>query len=73
MKRKELGVFDNSNILREIKSALLSDDIMKDYKSLFNSGSREFSKSLQDWNFENGLFLYREKIYIPKLENDTLR
>ena len=66
------SVFDDSKILREIKTALLSDEITKDYKSLLSSGPHEFSKSLQDWNFENGLLLYRRKIYIPKLENDTL-
>ena len=66
-------VFDDSNILREVKSALLSDNVMKDYKSLLNSGLHEFSKSLQDWNFKNGLLLYRGKIYIPKSENDILR
>ena len=60
------SVFDNFKILREVKTALLSDDIMKDYKSLFNSGPHEFSKSLQDWNFENSLLLYRRKIYIEE-------
>ena len=66
------SVFNNSKILREVKLALLSDNVMKDYKSLLNSGPREFSKSLQDWNFENSLLLYREKIYIPKIENNIL-
>ena len=67
------SVFDNLNILREVKSALLSDEVTKDYKLLLSSGLHEFSKSLQDWNFENGLLLYRGKIYISKSENDTLR
>ena len=42
------SVFDNSKILREVKIALLSDKVMKDYKSLFNSELCEFSKFLQD-------------------------
>ena len=42
------SVFDNSKILRKIKIALLSDKVIKDYKSLFNLGPREFSKFLQD-------------------------
>ena len=67
------SVFDDSKILREVKSALLSDKVMKDYKSLFSSELHKFSKSLQNWNFENGLLLYRGKIYIPKSENGTLR
>jgi len=35
-------------ILREVKAALLSDEVTKDYKSLLKSGPREFEKSLQD-------------------------
>ena len=42
------SVFDDSKILKEVKIALLSDKVMKDYKSLLNSGPREFSKSLQN-------------------------
>jgi len=59
-------------ILKEVKAALLSDKVTKDYKSLLKSSSREFEKSLQDWNYENGLFLYRGKIYIPHSMEDTL-
>jgi len=59
-------------ILKEVKAALLSDEVTKDYKSLLKSGPREFKKSLQDWNYENGLLLYRRKIYIPHSMEDTL-
>ena len=51
-------------ILKEIKAVLLSDKVTKNYKSLLKSGPREFEKSLQDWNYENRLLLYRGKIYI---------
>lgn len=64
---------NDDTILREVKEALLSDEVMKDYKSLLRSEPREFKKSLQDWNYENGLLLYREKVYIPKSKNDHLR
>jgi len=60
-------------ILKKVKAALLSDKVTKDYKSLLKSGSREFEKSLQDWNYENRLLLYREKIYIPHSMEDTLQ
>jgi len=60
-------------ILKEVKAALLSDEVTKDYKLLFKSGPREFEKSLQDWNYENGLLLYRGKIYISYSMEDTLR
>ena len=60
-------------ILKEVKAALLSDKVTKDYKMLLKSGPREFGKSLQDWNYENGLLLYRGKVYIPYSIEDTLR
>jgi len=60
-------------ILKEVKAALLSDEVTKDYKLLLKSGPREFEKSLQDWNYENGLLLYRGKIYIPHSVEDTLQ
>jgi len=59
-------------ILKEVKVVLLSDEVTKDYKSLLKSGPREFEKSLQDWNYENELLLYRGKIYISHSMNDTL-
>ena len=60
-------------ILKKVKATLLLDEVTKDYKLLLKSGPREFKKSLQDWNYENKLLLYREKIYIPHSMNDTLR
>ena len=60
-------------ILKEVKAALLSDEVTKDYKTLLKSGPREFGKSLQDWNYENGLLLYRGKVYILHSVENTLR
>jgi len=60
-------------ILKEVKAVLLSDKVTKDYKILLKSGPREFGKSLQDWNYENELLLYRGKVYIPHSVKDTLR
>ena len=51
-------------ILKEVKVALLLDKVTKDYKILLKFSPREFEKSLQDWNYENGLLLYRRKVYI---------
>ena len=59
-------------ILKKVKVVLLSDEVTKDYKLLLKSGLREFKKSLQDWNYENKLLLYRGKIYIPHSMNDNL-
>ena len=52
---------------------MLSDEITKNYKQLLSSGPREFKKSLQDWNFENGLLLHKGKVYIPHSEDEQLR
>ena len=59
-------------ILKEIKAILLLDKVTKDYKMLLKSGLREFGKSLQDWNYENRLLLYKEKVYIPHSVEDIL-
>ena len=67
------SLINDNIILKKVKAALLSDEVTKDYKSLLQSGPREFEKSLQDWNHENGLLLYRGKVYIPKSMNNNLR
>jgi len=59
-------------ILKKVKAVLLLDKVTKDYKTLLKSGPREFEKSLQGWNYENGLLLYREKVYIPHSMKDTI-
>ena len=73
LKATHKSLVNDDQILKEIKEALLSDDVTKDYKSLLKSGPREFKKSLQDWNYENGLLLYRGKVYIPKSKDEELR
>jgi len=60
-------------ILKKVKAALLSDKVTKDYKTLLKSSPREFGKFLQDWNYENGLLLYREKVYILHSVEDILQ
>lgn len=64
---------NDDKILREVKEALMNDVVTKDYNSLLKSGPREFGKALEDWNFENGLLLYRGKVYIPKNKDLELR
>ena len=64
---------NNEIILKEVKAALLLDKITKDYKTLLKSSPREFGKSLQDWNYENRLLLYKGKVYIPHSIEDILR
>jgi len=63
---------NNEIILKKIKAALLVDEVTKDYILLLESGSREFRKFLQDWNYENRLLLYKGKIYISHNIDNTL-
>ena len=59
-------VVDNAQLLQWIRSALEDDNMTKDYKALLQSGPCEFGRSLQEWNFKNGLLLHRGKVYVPK-------
>jgi len=34
-------------------------------KDILTSGPRQVTKGLQEWNYENGLILYKGLIYIP--------
>lgn len=49
---------DDEQILREVKEALMQDEVTQNYKTLLKSGPREFDKSLEEWNSKNGLLLY---------------
>ena len=64
---------DDEQLLRGIKEQLLDDEVTKNYQALLAAGPREFGKELQEWNYENGLLLYRGKVYVPKSLNDHLR
>jgi hypothetical protein len=64
--REHTSLVNDSALLRKIKSALKNDEMTKDYKRLLSSGPREFKKSLEEWNYENGLLLHRGKVYVPK-------
>ena len=64
---------NNKIILKEVKAILLLDEVTKDYKILLKFGLREFGKSLQDWNYENRLLLYKKKVYIFHSVEDTLQ
>ena len=38
-------------------------------KKLITSRPRQVTKGLEDWNYENGLFLYKGLVFIPNNEN----
>ena len=66
MQTSHESIVDDAQLLQRIRSALEDDNMTKDYKALLQSGPREFGRSLQEWNFENGLLLHRGKVYVPK-------
>ena len=57
-------------LLNDIKKALLFDEVIQKYQQLLKTGPREFKKSLEEWNFENGLLLFREHVYVSKAEHE---
>ena len=61
------SLVDDADILQRIKKALEKDKVTVAYRQLMTKGAREFSKGLEDWNFENeeGLLLYQGKVYVP--------
>lgn len=73
IENSHVSLINDEEILRDIKEALLDDEVTRDYKQLLQSGPREFKKSLEEWNYENGLLLRRGKVYIPKCKSKDLR
>jgi hypothetical protein len=49
---------DDTQLLEDVKAALMTDAVTQNYKDLLKSGPREFGKELKDWNYENGLLLH---------------
>ena len=53
-------------IQEAIKSDCLSSQKLKE---ILLSGPRSFTKGLQEWNYEDGLILYKGSVYVPNNEN----
>ncbi|KZT12848.1 uncharacterized protein LAESUDRAFT_753885 [Laetiporus sulphureus 93-53] len=47
-----LAVVTDHDLMDKIKEALQDDNVNNSYKDLLKKGQREFSKGLEDWNFE---------------------
>jgi hypothetical protein len=48
-----------------IKEDCLTGDKLKE---ILLSGPRHITKGLQEWNYENGLMLYKGLVYVPNNE-----
>jgi len=42
-------------------------------KELITNGPRQVTKGLQDWNYENRLFLHKGLVYIPDNKNVSVK
>jgi hypothetical protein len=52
-----------------IKEGIKEDHLIRDkLKEILLSGPRHITKELQEWNYENGLMLYKGLIYVPNNE-----
>jgi len=61
---------------KELQAALVevvakdnSTGLGQKLKELITSGPRQVTKGLQDWNYENRLFLYKGLVYVPDNKN----
>jgi hypothetical protein len=55
-----------------IEEGIKEDHLTGDkLKEILLSGLRHITKELQEWNYENGLMLYKGLVYIPN--NETLK
>ena len=62
----------NEELKAAIQNAIQEDKLTgKLLKDILVSGPRHVTKGLQDWDYEDGLILYKGLVYVPK--NETLQ
>jgi len=64
----------NKELKEAIQEAIKTDTLMgQKLKDILTSGPRQVNKGLQEWNYKDGLILYKGLIYIPKTKNEELK
>jgi len=64
----------NEELKKAIQEAIKTDTLTgQKLKDILTSGPRQVNKGLQEWNYEDGLILYKGLIYIPKTKNEELK
>jgi len=59
----------NEELKVAIQEAIKTDRLMgQKLKDILTSSPRQVTKGLQEWNYEDGLILYKGLIYIPNNE-----
>ena len=60
----------NLDLKATLKEGIEADRVMGEkLKQILTSGPRHVTKGLQDWNYEDGLFLYKGLVYVPNNKN----
>jgi hypothetical protein len=52
-----------------LRSQELDDEVKKAIQIIKMNGPQSLKKGMQEWNYEDGLILYRGKVYVPKNNN----
>jgi len=62
----------NLDLKAALKEGIKADRVTGEkLKQILTSGPRHVTKGLQDWNYKDGLFLYKGLVYVPN--NDNLK
>jgi len=55
-----------------LQEGIKADRVMGEkLRSMLTSGPRYITKGLQEWNYEDGLFLYKGLVYVPVISSDA--
>jgi len=64
----------NEELKEAIQEAIKTDTLTgQKLKDILTSGPRQVNKGLQEWNYKDGLILYKGLIYIPKTKDEELK
>jgi len=64
----------NEELKEAIQEAIKTDTLTgQKLKDILTSSPRQVNKGLQEWNYKDGLILYKGLIYIPKTKNEELK
>ena len=70
MKRGHGNILDDHPILKRIRASNAIDSSVRvALETIQNKAPRKLRKGLEDWNTEDGLILYRGKVYVPNDQN----
>jgi hypothetical protein len=67
IKEEEVKILGNQEWQEKIKKEdQYNEDVVKTIDTIKTSGSESLAKGLKEWNIQDGIILYRGKVYIPK-------